>query len=137
MSAQFCHPVFSSQYTVFDAAGGVVSSVLLIAGSLQSSQCLLVTWCLLSFCLALKHLWVVITHDWTSLEDWISISFLLFLSLVFIVVWSRILQINQERAAGGDTCGDQGRDRGKGSEGTNKVRIEQYTSLSNISVREI
>ena len=125
MSSQ-CLPVFSSQYTVFDAAGGVVSSVLLIVGSLQSSQCLLVSWCLLSLSLAVKHLWVVITHDWTSLEDWISISFLLFVSLVFTVVWSRIIQINQELAGGGgDTCGDQdqGQDRGRRSERTNKVSI--------------
>ena len=116
MSSQ-CLPVFSSQYTVFDAAGGVVSSVLLIVGSLQSSQCLLVSWCLLSLSLAVKHLWVVITHDWTSLEDWISISFLLFVSLVFTVVWSRIIQINQEQG------GDQGQDRGPRSERTNKVSI--------------
>ena len=129
MSQGFCETldsikVFSGQYTVFDAAGGVVSSVLLIAGTLQSSLCLLVTWCLLSFSLAIKHLWVVITHDWSSLEDWISVSFLLFISLVFTIVWSRILQINQELAGEGDTCGDQGRGQGQRSERANKVSTE-------------
>ena len=111
----------SSQFTVFDAASGVLSSVLLIAGSLEASQCLLVTWCLLTASLAIKHCWVVITQDWSSLEDWISISFLVFISLVFTMVWNRILQIHQELdlAPGGDKGGDQG--RGRGSRRANKV----------------
>ena len=129
--------MFSAQYTVFDAAGGVLSSVFLIADTLQASRCLLVTWCLLTFSLAIKHLWVVITHDWTSLEDWISISFLLFISLVFTIVWSRILQINKELAGGEDTSGDQASGRGRGSERTNKVSTERWDqrSGSNIAVR--
>ena len=119
MSQGFCETldsikVFSGQYTVFDAAGGVVSSVLLIAGTLGTSRCLLLTWRLLTLLVATKHAWVVLTHDWTSLEDWISISFLLFISLVFTIVWSRILQINQELA------GDQVTP-GRGAETTNKV----------------
>ena len=106
-----------SQYTVFDAAAGVLCSVLLLAGSLKTSRCLLITWALLTLLVATKHAWVVLTHDWSSLEDWISISFLLFISLVFPIVWSRILQINQELA------GDQER-AGRGSETPHKVRTE-------------
>ena len=110
------------KYTVFDAAAGVLCSVLLIAGSLEASRCLLLTWCLLSLLVATKHAWVVLTHDWTSLEDWISISFLLFISLVFTIVWSRILQINQELA------GDQVTP-GRGAETTNKVSSWYYGVL--------
>ena len=96
-----CPPL---QYTVFDAFSGVVCSVLLIVGSLQANRCFLVTWCILTGLVTIKHLWVVLTHDWTAVEDWISVSFLLFTSLVSSIVWCRLLQINGELRAprGGD-----------------------------------
>ena len=56
------------KYTVFDAFFGVVCAGLLVVGSLQRSQCLLITWMIFTVLISLKYIWVVLTHDWTSLE---------------------------------------------------------------------
>ena len=72
--------------------------MILIAGSLQASHCLLLTWCILTVFISIKHVWVLITHDWTAVEDWTSVTFLLFISLVFPIVWSRILEIKVEQS---------------------------------------
>ena len=99
------------QYTVFDGLFGLVCSVLLIVGSLQSSLCLLVTWCVLTVFITVKHVWVLLTHDWTAVEDWISVTFILFISLVFTIVWCRIQEVREEQstppAGGCRDCGEK------------------------------
>jgi len=92
------------KYTVFDAFFGVVCAGLLMVGSLQRSQCLLITWMIFTVLISLKYIWVVVTHDWTSLEDWISISYLFFTSLVYAVVWSFLKEINMQRLSPEDDC---------------------------------
>ena len=77
------------KYTVFDAFFGTLCGIILIVASLQkslvmakqsqtwlwvlnfthlSSQCLLVTWMVLTVVISVKYLLVVLTHDWSSLE---------------------------------------------------------------------
>merc|ERR1712241_1458040 len=56
------------KYCVFDAFFGILFSILIPAGC------------------SIKYLIVFIGNDWTSLEDWVSISYLLFYTLVTMVV---------------------------------------------------
>jgi len=92
------------KYTVFDAFFGVICAGLLMVGSLQRSQCLLITWMIFTVLTSIKYVWVVVTHDWTSLEDWISITYLFFISLVFAIVWSFLKEINIQRLCSHDEC---------------------------------
>jgi len=41
---------------------------------------------LVTIALSAKYIWVVVTHDWSALEDWISITYLLFYIIVYVVV---------------------------------------------------
>jgi hypothetical protein len=56
------------KYSVFDAFFGVVCALLLILGAHTRNHCMLLTWMVITFCISLKYIWVVVTHDWTSLE---------------------------------------------------------------------
>jgi hypothetical protein len=56
------------KYSVFDAFTGVVCALLLIVGGYTRSHCLLITWCIVTLMASAKYVWVVVTHDWTSLE---------------------------------------------------------------------
>jgi len=76
------------KYSVFDALFGVIRALMLIVGGLQANVCLLISWLIITPFISMKYLWVVITHDWTNLEDWISITYLLYYLIVFLVVWS-------------------------------------------------
>merc|ERR1712179_836846 len=66
------------KYCVFDAFFGVLCALLLIFGASRRSRCLLI------FCI----------NDWTSLEDWISIVYLLFYTTVFLIVISFMKETN-------------------------------------------
>ena len=82
------------KYTVFDAFFGLVSSLLLIFGSRFRHQCLLITWIIITCVTSVKYIWVILTHDWTSLEDWISITYLLFYVLSTVIVVSFISELS-------------------------------------------
>ncbi|XP_023340821.1 uncharacterized protein LOC111710879 [Eurytemora carolleeae] len=81
------------KYSVFDALFGVVCSLMLIFGAKTRNVCLLICWMILTFFLSTKYIWVVVTHDWTNLEDWISITYLLFYLIVYLLVWSLYREI--------------------------------------------
>lgn len=102
------------KYTVFDAFFGVICAALLMVGSLQRSQCLLITWMIFTVLISIKYVWVVITHDWTSLEDWISITYLFFTSLVYAIVWSFLKEINMQRLQPEDECEKESKATSKG-----------------------
>ena len=76
------------KYCVFDAFFGVVCALLLIFGSKLRNRCLLILWIIITFCCSIKYLIVFCMNDWSSLEDWISISYLAFYLAVFLVVIS-------------------------------------------------
>jgi len=52
-----------------------------------------VSWMLLTVMMSIKHIYVVITHDWSSQEDWISITILVFICLVFVIIWSYAMEL--------------------------------------------
>jgi len=81
------------KYSVFDALFGVVCSIMLIVGGNSRNVCLLITWMVATFFASFKYVWVVATHNWTNLEDWISITYLLFYIVVYVVVWSLYREI--------------------------------------------
>jgi len=81
------------KYTVFDAFFGALCGILLILGSLQKSLCILVTWMVLTVVISVKYILVVLTHDWSSLEDWISIGYLFFTTIVFSIIWCFLMEI--------------------------------------------
>ena len=56
------------KYSVFDASFGVLLAFCLIFGGYLRNHCLLVTWMIFTVIASLKYIWVVVTHDWTSLE---------------------------------------------------------------------
>ena len=88
------------KYSVFDAFFGALCALLLIVGGHTRSHCLLVTWILVTLFTSLKYVWVVVTHDWTSLEDWISITYLAFYTSVFVIIWSFMAEMSQARRQG-------------------------------------
>merc|ERR1719510_2701763 len=51
-------------------------------------RCLLIFWIIITLGCSIKYLYVFIVSDWTSLEDWVSISYLAFYTVVTLVVIS-------------------------------------------------
>merc|ERR1719229_2229990 len=49
-------------------------------------RCLLIFWILITLGCSIKYLYVFFVSDWTSLEDWVSISYLVFYTAVTLVV---------------------------------------------------
>jgi len=124
------------KYTVFDAFFGVICAALLIVGSLQRSQCLLITWMIFTVLISLKYIWVVVTHDWTDLEDWISITYLFFTSLVYAIVWSFLKEINVQRLNQHDECEKECKTTSKGKLSlTLNKSYDNPTSPDKISVK--
>ena len=76
------------KYCVFDGFFGVVCALLLIFGSKMRNRCLLIFWILITAGCSIKYIVVVAMNDWTSLEDWVSISYLVFYSAVSLTVVS-------------------------------------------------
>merc|ERR1712045_51075 len=74
------------KYCVFDAFFGILCSVLLFIGARMRHRCLLIFWILITLGCSIKYLYVFVVSDWTSLEDWVSISYLLFYTSVTLVV---------------------------------------------------
>jgi len=82
------------KYSVVDAFQGVGCGLLLIFGSKSKNSCLLWSWIIVVVCVSLKYWWVVFTHDWTAMEDWIAITYLLFFTITFWIVVSFICETN-------------------------------------------
>merc|ERR1712156_1322514 len=74
------------KYCVFDAFCSILCSVLLFIGARMRHRCLLIFWILVTLGCSIKYLYVFVVSDWTSLEDWVSISYLLFYTSVTLVV---------------------------------------------------
>merc|ERR1711962_1294932 len=74
------------KYCVLDAFFGILCSVLLFIGARMRHRCLLIFWILITLGCSIKYLYVFFVSDWTSLEDWVSISYLLFYTTVTLVV---------------------------------------------------
>merc|ERR1711879_316346 len=74
------------KYCVFDAFFGILCSVLLFIGARMRHRCLLIFWILITLGCSIKYLYVFVVSDWTSLEDWVSISYLVFYTAVTLVV---------------------------------------------------
>merc|ERR1712048_1517109 len=74
------------KYCVFDAFFGILCSVLLFIGARMRHRCLLIFWILITLGCSIKYLYVFFVSDWTSLEDWVSISYLVFYTAVTLVV---------------------------------------------------
>ena len=85
------------KHSVFDALFGVVCSLLLILGGHTRSPGLVLAWLVATLLASIKYVWVFVTHDWSSLEDWVSISYLLFYSLVLLIVVSFLTEITSWR----------------------------------------
>merc|ERR1712179_449793 len=47
-------------------------------GSKDEASLLLIFWIVITLCCSVKYLYDAIVSDWTSLEDWVSISYLAF-----------------------------------------------------------
>ena len=56
------------KYAVFDGFFGIGCALLLIFGAHLRNHCLLILWMIVTVCISLKYIWVVLAHDWTSLE---------------------------------------------------------------------
>merc|ERR1719432_603005 len=76
------------KYFVFDALFGILCSILLFIGARMRQRCLLISWIIITLCCSVKYLYDAIVSDWTSLEDWVSISYLAFYTAVTLVVIS-------------------------------------------------
>merc|ERR1739840_78808 len=76
------------KYCVFDAFFGILCSILLFIGARMRHRCLLIFWIVITLCCSIKYLYDAIVSDWTSLEDWVSISYLAFYTAVTLVVIS-------------------------------------------------
>merc|ERR1712037_435282 len=63
------------KYCVFDAFFGILCSILIF-------------WIIITLGCSIKYLYVFIASDWTNLEDWVSISYLAFYTVVTLVVVS-------------------------------------------------
>merc|ERR1712076_319928 len=76
------------KYCVFDAFFGILCSILLFIGARLRHRCLLIFWIIITIGCSIKYLYVFIVSDWTNLEDWVSISYLAFYTIVTLVVVS-------------------------------------------------
>ena len=74
------------KYCVFDAFFGILCSILLFIGARMRHRCLLIFWILITLGCSIKYLYVFFVSDWTSLEDWVAISYLAFYTAVTLVV---------------------------------------------------
>ena len=74
------------KHCVFDAFFGILCSILLFIGARMRHRCLLIFWILITLGCSIKYLYVFFVSDWTSLEDWVSISYLAFYTCVTLVV---------------------------------------------------
>jgi len=88
------------KYAVFDALFGVGCALLLIFGAKLRNNCLLVSWMLITVVASAKYIWIVSVRDWTDLEDWISISYLLFYIATFLIIFSLMKEVNSNSSAG-------------------------------------
>merc|ERR1712179_343428 len=88
------------KHCVFDAFFGIICALLLIFGAKMRNSCLLISWMLITIGCSIKYIVVVCTNDWSSLEDWISITYLLFYTSVFLIVIS-FLKESRGHATGG------------------------------------
>merc|ERR1712088_1266738 len=55
-------------------------------GARMRHRCLLIFWILITLGCSIKYLYVFFVSDWTSLEDWVAISYLAFYTAVTLVV---------------------------------------------------
>merc|ERR1712001_395482 len=76
------------KHCVFDAFFGILCSILLFIGARMRHRCLLIFWIVITLCCSVKYLYDAIVSDWTSLEDWVAISYLAFYTAVTLVVIS-------------------------------------------------
>jgi len=90
---------------VFDAFFGVLCSLLLISGGYTRSPGLIVTWMLVTIIASVKYIWIFFVSDWSSLEDWIAITYLLFYTFVFLIVFSFLAEITSWRRNQGPAFG--------------------------------
>ena len=90
------------KFAVLDALFGITSSLMLIFGAKSGNRCLLIFWIIITVAASIKYLYIVCTRDWTSLEDWISISYLVFYLAVTLIVFSLMteMQTNQGHVHG-------------------------------------
>jgi len=82
-----------AKYAVFDAFFGVVCSFILIFGAKSRNHCLLISWMVVTVFASFKYLYVMIWNDWSKLQDWIAITYLMFYIIVFIFVISLMQEI--------------------------------------------
>ena len=89
---------------------------MLIFGAKLRNHCLLIFWMIIAAVASAKYLYIVCTRDWTSLEvcyftmqsleidhcfqDWISISYLLFYLVVFLIIFSLMKEVQTNSSAG-------------------------------------
>merc|ERR1719206_856908 len=88
------------KYAVFDGFFGVGCALLLIFGAQLRNHCLLILWMIITVRISTKYLWVVFAHDWTSLEDWISITYLLFYLAVFAIIFAFMKEVRSSPSGG-------------------------------------
>merc|ERR1711863_210868 len=74
------------KHCVFDAFFGILCSILLFIGARMRHRCFLIFWILITLGCSIKYLYVFFVSDWTSLEDWVAISYLAFYTAVTLVV---------------------------------------------------
>merc|ERR1719334_320959 len=84
----------------FDAFFGILCALLLVFGAKMRNSCLLISWLIITVGCSIKYIVVVCENDWSSIEDWISITYLLFYATVFIIVLS-FLKESRSLASGG------------------------------------
>jgi len=89
------------KYAVFDAFFGIICGLMLIFGALKRNHCLLISWMVITICTSGKYLYVVIFNDWSRLEDWISITYLVFYISVFLTVISLMMEVRSNSSSGG------------------------------------
>merc|ERR1712218_264762 len=87
-------------FAVLDALFGIVCALMLIFGAKLRNHCLLIFWIIITVVASAKYLYIVCTRDWTSLEDWISISYLLFYLAVFLIIFSLLKEVQTNSAQG-------------------------------------
>merc|ERR1712117_65991 len=88
------------KYAVFDAFFGVVCALLLIFGAHLRNNCLLISWVVITICTSLKYVYVVVVSDWSRLEDWISIMYLVFYISVILIIFALINEVKVTRSEG-------------------------------------
>jgi len=75
------------KYCVFDAFFGVLCALILMVGAKRRNSCLLITWIIITIICSIKYIVTICLNDWTSLEDWIAITYLVFYtSICFIII---------------------------------------------------